>query len=91
MDRALERTVLEGTTDIHIRPARERTNIRYRLDGILHTFASITRDETSADHAVHEARASLAKLDVVLREHFGLTTFHSLADELMSLGDPEEK
>jgi circadian clock protein KaiC len=55
---------------------------------IVDELASTLGEKDAKRKQVREARSKLAKLDVLLREHFGLTEFHKLAEELLGLEGP---
>lgn len=60
----LERAVKENVTDIHIEPQENRTVIRFRIDGVLHTIA----EPPKASHGSIVSKVKLlAGLDIAQR------------------------
>jgi KaiC len=54
------------------------------LDEVAEQLATLDEDSLPPERraSVHAARARLASVDVLLREHFGLTDFRALAEEM---------
>jgi hypothetical protein len=56
------------------------------LDEVARHLAALDDGHLPGEHhdSVRQARARLASIDVLLREHFGLTDFRALAEELQA-------
>ncbi len=66
VDLILFEALLRGASDVHVQPLRDRTLVRYRLDGALHTVRELRGGSAIASSVVSRIKV-MARMDVAER------------------------